>query len=81
MASVAKDKMHYEEEKREKEKEEKTEEEIDTIREQPIAVFLENIDYKDTDSSLGIQLNQMLSKYNSRKTRLEQREKEVSAIS
>lgn len=68
--------QNYEEKQREKEG--KTEEEISTTQEQSVALFLKDIDYKDTDSSLGIQLNQMLSKYNLRKTRLEQREKEVS---
>lgn len=75
--SVTDQMQHYEE----KQKEEETEEEIGTTQEQSVAVFLKGMDdYKDTDSSLGIQLNQMLSKYNLRKTRLEQREKEVSKI-
>lgn len=73
--------QHYEEKQREKQKEGEIEEEIGTTQEQSVAVFLKGIDYKDTDSSLGIQLNQMLSKYNLRRTRLEQREKEVSTIS
>lgn len=60
--------------------EEKVENGISTMQEQPVAVFLKGIDYKDTDSSLGIQLNQMLNKYNLRKTRLEQRENEVSTF-
>lgn len=68
--------QNYEEKQREKEG--KTEEETSTTQEQSVALFLKDIDYKDTDSSLGIQLNQMLNKYNLRKTRLEQREKEVS---
>lgn len=58
----------------------KMENEISTKQEQSVAVFLKDIDYKDTDSSLGIQLNQMLNKYNLRKTRLEQREKEVGTF-
>ncbi|EFN70133.1 WD repeat-containing protein 52 [Camponotus floridanus] len=58
----------------------KMENEISTKQEQSVAVFLKGIDYKDTDSSLGIQLNQMLNKYNLRKTRLEQREKEWKII-
>lgn len=70
--------QNYEEKEREKQKEGRTEEEIDITQEQSVALFLNGLDYKDTDSSLGIQLNQMLSKYNLRKTRLEQREKEVS---
>ncbi|KMR01454.1 wd repeat-containing protein 52 [Lasius niger] len=72
--------QHYEEKQREKQKEGEIEEEIGTTQEQSVAVFLKGIDYKDTDSSLGIQLNQMLSKYNLRRTRLEQREKEIQII-
>lgn len=66
--------QHYEENER------KMEDEIGTMQEQSVSVFLKGIDYKDTDSSLGIQLNQMLNKYNLRKTRLEQREKEVNTF-
>ncbi|KAL6428441.1 hypothetical protein ACFW04_008603 [Cataglyphis niger] len=77
--SVMDDKAkNYEEKQREKEG--KTEEETSTTQEQSVALFLKDIDYKDTDSSLGIQLNQMLNKYNLRKTRLEQREKEWKII-
>ncbi|XP_050459149.1 cilia- and flagella-associated protein 44 isoform X3 [Cataglyphis hispanica] len=76
--SVMDDKaQNYEEKQRE---EGKTEEETSTTQEQSVALFLKDIDYKDTDSSLGIQLNQMLNKYNLRKTRLEQREKEWKII-
>ncbi|XP_070154334.1 cilia- and flagella-associated protein 44 isoform X2 [Polyergus mexicanus] len=79
--SVTDDKMqNYEEKEREKQKEGKTEEEIDITQEQSVALFLNGLNYKDTDSSLGIQLNQMLNKYNLRKTRLEQREKEWKII-
>ncbi|XP_029161342.1 cilia- and flagella-associated protein 44 isoform X2 [Nylanderia fulva] len=74
------DKMQHSEEKPEKPKKEEKEEEISTMREQSVAVFLKDIDYKDTDSSLGIQLNQMLNKYNLRRIRLEQREKEWKII-
>lgn len=70
---------HYEEEQREEDKAE-TEEEIEVAKTKPIADFLKGINYEDVDSSLGIQLNQMLRKYTSRKTRLEQREEEVSTI-
>lgn len=75
------DKMQHSEEKQgEKQRERETEEEMSTTQEQSVT-FLKGIDYKDTDSSLGIQLNQMLNKYNLRRTRLEQREKEVSITS
>lgn len=66
--------QHYEE------NEGKMEDEIGTMQEQSVSVFLKDIDYKDTDNSLGIQLNQMLNKYNLRKTRLQQREKEVGTF-
>lgn len=71
--------QHYKEEKREENKTEAGEE-IEMTKMKPIADFLKDINYEDVDSSLGIQLNQMLRKYTLRKTRLEQREKEVSAI-
>ncbi|XP_011636228.1 uncharacterized protein LOC105426623 [Pogonomyrmex barbatus] len=60
----------------------KVEEEIEVIKmkEQPIADFLKDINYEAMDSSLGIQLNQLLRKYTLRKTRLEQREKEWKVI-
>lgn len=69
--------QHYEEEQREEDKAE-TEEEIEMTETKPIADFLKGINYEDVDSSLGIQLNQMLRKYTLRKTRLEQRKKEVN---
>lgn len=78
MNSVMNGKMqHYEEEQREEDKAE-TEEEIEMTETKPIADFLKGINYEDVDSSLGIQLNQMLRKYTLRKTRLEQRKKEVN---
>ncbi|XP_036151277.1 cilia- and flagella-associated protein 44 [Monomorium pharaonis] len=46
----------------------------------PVAEFLKDMNYEDLDSSLGIQLNQMLRKYILRKTKLEQREKEWKVI-
>jgi len=52
--------------------------EVARMKEQPIADFLESINYKSVDSSLGIQLKHMLHKYTLRKMRLEEREKEVS---
>ncbi|XP_072743964.1 cilia- and flagella-associated protein 44 [Anoplolepis gracilipes] len=73
-------KMQHEERQRDKQKEEKVEEEISQMQKQPIAVFLKGIEHKDIESSLGIQLNQMLNKYNLRKTKLEQREKEWKSI-
>jgi len=73
---VENDRLH-EEEQREIEKAMK-EKLMPTIKEQPIADFLESINYKSIDSSLGIQLKQMLHKYTMRKMRLEEREKEVS---
>lgn len=80
MNSVMNGKMqHYEEEQREEDKAE-TEEEIEMTETKPIADFLKGINYEDVDSSLGIQLNQMLRKYTLRKTRLEQRKKEVNII-
>lgn len=51
---------------------------IAEAKEQPD--FLKDINITDADSSLGIQLNQMLRKYMQRKRKLEEREKEVSAI-
>lgn len=69
--------QHYEEEQREEDKAE-TEEEIEMTETKPIVDFLKGINYEDVDSSLGIQLNQMLRKYTLRKTRLEQRKKEVN---
>lgn len=78
MNSVMNGKMqHYEEEQREEDKAE-TEEEIEMTETKPIADFLKGINYEDMDSSLGIQLNQILRKYTLRKTRLEQRKKEVN---
>jgi len=72
---------HYKEEKQEENKAEKEiepEKEIEIAKMKPIADFLKDVNYEDVDSSLGIQLNQMLRKYTLRKTRLEQREKEVN---
>ncbi|XP_070529333.1 cilia- and flagella-associated protein 44 isoform X2 [Cardiocondyla obscurior] len=77
--NVIDEKVHHYEEKQEKDKVE-TEEEIEIIKTEPIPDFLKGINYEDIDSSLGIQLNQMLRKYTSRKTRLEQREKEWKLI-
>lgn len=78
MNSVMNGKMqHYEEEQREEDKAE-TEEEIEMTETKPIADFLKGINYEDMDSSLGIQLNQILRKYTLRKTRLEQRKTEVN---
>jgi len=67
--------QHYEMEDREKDKA-KIEEEIEKET-KPSVDFLKDIKY-DMDSSLGVQLNQILRKYILRKTRLEEREKEVS---
>jgi len=69
--------QHYEMEDREKDKA-KIEEEIEKET-KPSVDFLKDIKY-DMDSSLGVQLNQILRKYILRKTRLEEREKEVSVI-
>jgi len=78
--SVTDDKMrHYKEKQREEDKA-KTEEEIEMTETKPIIDFLKDMNYESMDSSLGIQLNQMLRKYTLRKTKLEQREKEVSTI-
>lgn len=74
------DKMRYYEEEQQKKDKAETEEEIEMAKTEPIVDFLKDINYKDIDTSLGIQLNQMLRKYTLRKTRLEQREKEVSTI-
>ncbi|KYN44488.1 WD repeat-containing protein 52 [Trachymyrmex septentrionalis] len=71
--------QYYEMEDREKDKA-KIEEEIEIVETKPTMDFLKDINYEDMDSSLGIQLNQMLRKYTSRKTRLEQREKEWKII-
>lgn len=70
---------HHKEEKQEENKAE-PEKEIEVAKMKPIADFLKDVNYEDIDSSLGIQLNQMLRKYTLRKTKLEQREKEVSTI-
>jgi len=70
---------HYKEKQREEDKA-KTEEEIEMTETKPIIDFLRDMNYESMDSSLGIQLNQMLRKYTLRKTKLEQREKEVSTI-
>ena len=70
--------QHYEMEDREKDKA-KIEEEIEKVETKPSVDFLKDIKY-DMDSSLGVQLNQILRKYILRKTRLEEREKEVSVI-
>lgn len=65
----------------EKEEEKDAEEEIELkVKEPPLVEFLKGVDYEDTESSSGIRLNQMLRKYTLRKTRLEERDKEVSAI-
>lgn len=79
ITSVTNDEIpHYEEEQL---KEDEAEEEIELVKTKPIETdFLKGINYEDLNSSLGIQLNQMLRKYTLRKIRLEQREKEVSAI-
>lgn len=71
--------QHYEEEQRKEDKVER-EEEIAIAESKPIKDFLKGINYEGMDSSLGIQLNQILRKYTLRKTRLEQREKEVNTI-
>ncbi|XP_018302310.1 uncharacterized protein [Mycetomoellerius zeteki] len=71
--------QHYEMKDREKDKA-KIEEEIEVTETKPTMDFLKDINYEDMDSSLGIQLNQMLRKYTLRKTRLEQREKEWKVI-
>ncbi|TGZ46471.1 WD repeat-containing protein 52 [Temnothorax longispinosus] len=62
LESVTDDEVqHYEEEQREEDKVE-TEEEIEVAKTKPIADFLKSVNYEDVDSSLGIQLNQMLHK-------------------
>ncbi|KAG5315180.1 CFA44 protein, partial [Acromyrmex insinuator] len=71
--------QHYEMDDREKDKA-KIEEEIEKVETKPILDFLKDINYEDMETSLGIQLNQMLRKYTLRKTRLEQREKEWKII-
>ncbi|KYN22810.1 WD repeat-containing protein 52 [Trachymyrmex cornetzi] len=71
--------QHYEMENREKDKA-KIKEEIEIAKTKSTVDFLKDINYEDMDSSLGIQLNQMLRKYTLRKTRLEQREKEWKVI-
>lgn len=73
------DVRHYEEEQQEEDKAEMGEK-IEIVKTKPIMEFLKGINYEDVDSSLGIQLNQMLCKYNLRKIRLEQREQEVITI-
>jgi len=62
------------------EQEEISEVEVDIVKTKEQADFLRDINIKDADSSLRIQLNQMLRKYMLRKTKLEEREKEVSVI-
>lgn len=74
--------QRYEEEQREeKEKMKEDEMEIEKVEKQPIKDFLKDVNYEAADSSLAIQLNQMLRKYTSRKMKLEEREKEVGIIS
>lgn len=70
------------EQKEERDEEEKEKEQAISIKKEKsqVAEFLKGINFKDLDSSLGIQLNQMLRKYNLIKSRLEEREKEVSII-
>lgn len=72
--------QHYEEEQREEEEGIEEETETEKIQEQAIADILKGVDYENIDSSQGIRLNQMLRKYISRKTRLEEREKQVSVL-
>jgi len=80
MNSATDDKMQFYKEKQREEDKAKTEEKIEMIETKPIIDFLKDMNYESMDSSLGIQLNQMLRKYTLRKTKLEQRKKEVSTI-
>jgi len=79
MNSVSKSQMQLDKEKQ-PEQEEISEIEIDIAKAKKQPDFLKDINVKDADSSLKIQLNQMLRKYMLRKTKLEEREKEVSII-
>ncbi|XP_011859838.1 PREDICTED: uncharacterized protein LOC105557260 isoform X2 [Vollenhovia emeryi] len=80
--SIMDDEVQHCEEKQEEEEEDKaeTDEKIEVAKTRPITDFLQGINYEDIDSSLAIQLNQMLRKYHLRKTKLEQREKEWQII-
>lgn len=78
-SSLAESKMqHYEVERQEEEKVEEVE--IEKAKDQTIADIIKDINYEDMDSSLAIQLNQMIRKYTLRKTRLEERENKVNII-
>ncbi|KYN07248.1 WD repeat-containing protein 52 [Cyphomyrmex costatus] len=70
---------HHEMKEQEKDKA-KIEEAIEIAETKLAADFLKDINYENMDSSLGIQLNQMLRKYTLQKTRLEQRKKEWKVI-
>lgn len=80
ISNVTNDEMRHYVEGQLKEDEAETEEEIEIAKTKPIADFLKGINNEDINSSLGIQLNQMLRKYTLRKIRLEQREKEVGTV-
>ncbi|XP_025994269.1 cilia- and flagella-associated protein 44 isoform X2 [Solenopsis invicta] len=79
--SITDDKMQHYEEEQQKEGKVKMGEEIKVAETRPIEDFLKDLNYENVlDSSLGIQLNQMLRKYILRKAKLEQREKEWKVI-
>lgn len=80
VSRVTNDELRHYEEEQLKEDEAETEEEIELMKTKPFANFLKGMNDEDVNSSLGMQLNQMLRKYTLRKIRLEQREKEVSTI-
>lgn len=79
MNSILENQMQLDEEKQ-SEQEEIPEVEMDVPKAKEQPDFLKDISIKDADSSLRIQLNQILRKYTLRKTKLEEREKEVGII-
>ncbi|XP_067210276.1 cilia- and flagella-associated protein 44 isoform X2 [Linepithema humile] len=78
--SISDSQMQLDKEKQPEQEEEISEVEIDVAKAKEQPDFLKDVSIKDADSSLRIQLNQMLRKYMLRKTKLEEREKEWKII-